>query len=146
MLRIMIFVALLVLTCGYALRRGGQPERVVAMALLASTLASAMVRADVDHRFVEMETGLLIVDALLLIVLVVVASRADRGWPLLVAGLHLVTVGAHGIKFVEPGMIPVTYAVLIALWSYPMLILLVVGTWRHHRRIRRYGADGDWSG
>lgn len=144
MLRITIFVALLILTCGYALWRGGAPERAVGTALLAATIASAMVRADVDHRFVEMETGLLIVDGLLLIVLVMVASRADRGWPLLVAGLHLVTVGAHVTKLVEPGMIPVTYALLIALWSYPMLIALGIGTWRHHCRIRRYGADRDW--
>src|SRR3546814_13014377 len=83
MRRIAIFVALLILICGYALWRGGAPERVVAMALLTATIASAMVRADVDHRFVEMETGLLIVDGLLLISLVVVASRADRGLPLL---------------------------------------------------------------
>ena len=144
MLRITIFVALLILTCGYALWRGGAPERVVAIALLAATAASAVVRVDVDQRFVEMETGLLIVDGLLLIVLVMVASRADRGWPLLVAGLHLVTVGAHVTKLVEPGMIPVTYALLIALWSYPMLIALGIGTWRHHCRIRRHGADRDW--
>ena len=144
MLRIAIFVALLILTCGYALWRGGAPERVVAMALLTATIASAMVRADVDHRFVEMETGLLIVDGLLLIVLVVVASRADRGWPLLVAGFHLVTVSAHVIKLVETAMIPVAYALLIALWSYPMLIALGIGTWRHHCRIRRHGADRDW--
>ena len=144
MLRITIFVALLILTCGYALWRGGAPERAVGTALLAATAASAVVRADVDHRFVEMETGLLIVDGVLLIVLVMVASRADRGWPLLVAGLHLVTVGAHVTKLVEPGMIPVTYALLIALWSYPMLIALGIGTWRHHCRIRRHGADRDW--
>ena len=144
MLRITIFVALLILTCGYALWRGGAPERAVGTALLAATAASAVVRADVDHRFVEMETGLLIVDGVLLIVLVMVASRADRGWPLLVAGLHLVTVGAHVTKLVEPGMIPVTYALLIALWSYPMLIALGIGTWRHHCRIRRHGTDHDW--
>lgn len=145
MLRIGFFVALLILTCGYALWRGGGPERIAATAMLAATAVSALVRADVHHRFVDMEIGLFVVDGLLLIMLVAVAMRADRGWSFIVAGFHLVTVGAHGIRLIEPGMIPVTYAVLIALWSYPMLVVLAIGTWRHQRRIRRYGTDRDWS-
>ncbi|MCY1246135.1 hypothetical protein D9M72_593410 [compost metagenome] len=145
MLRVGFFVALLILTAGYAWWRGGGPERIAAAAMLVATVVSALVRANVRHRFADVDTGLLIVDGLLLIVLVAVALRADRGWPLLVAALHLMTVGAHGIRLIEPGMIPVTYAVLIALWSYPMQVALAIGTWRHQRRIRRFGTDRDWS-
>jgi uncharacterized membrane protein YfcA len=145
MLRITIFVALLILCCGYALWRGGGPERLAAAAMLAATAASALVRAHVDHRFMETEAGLLIVDGLLLLALVAIALRADRGWPLLLAGLHLVTVGAHAVKMIDPGMIRVTYAVMLALWSYPMLIALAVGTHRHRMRLQRDGADRGWS-
>lgn len=145
MLRITIFVALLLLFCGYALWRGGAPERIAAAAMLGATFASALVRSDVDHRFIEMEMGLLLVDGLLLIVLVAIALRADRGWPLLVAGLHLVTVGTHAIKLIEPDMIRVTYAVMLAFWSYPMVITLAIGTWRHRRRLRVHGVDRAWS-
>lgn len=83
MLRIALFLAILILCCGYALWRGGAPER-----LAAATFASALVRAHVDHRFIETETGLLVVDGILLLVLIAIALKADRGWPLLVAGLH----------------------------------------------------------
>lgn len=145
MLRISIFVALLVLSSGYALWRGGAPERIAAIAMLAATVASALVRADVDHRFIEMETGLLVVDGLLLLILVAIALRADRGWPLLIAGLHLVTVGTHAIKLLEPDMIRVTYAVMLAFWSYPMVITLAIGTWRHRQRLRIHGSDRAWS-
>lgn len=145
MLRIAVFVALLLLCCGYALWRGGGPERFAASAMLSATAVSALVRASIDQRFIEMEAGLLFVDGLLLVILIAIAFRADRGWPLLVAGLHLVTVGAHVIKIVKPDMIRVTYAVMITFWSYPVLIALAAGTCRHRQRLRHHGFDRDWS-
>ena len=29
---------------------------------------------------------------------------------------------------------PLAYGAAIALWSYPILIILAIGTWRQHRR------------
>lgn len=145
MLRIVIFLILLLGTCGYALWRGGAPERIAAGAMLAATVASAIFRSDIDGRFLDLEVGLFLVDATLLAVLLVIMLRADRGWPILICALHLCTVGAHGVKFIDSEMIRVTYVVMVTAWSWPMVIALGIGTWRHRRRLAINGYDLDWS-
>jgi len=145
MLRILFFDALLVGCCGYALMRGGPPERIVGSALLAAYAATVASYSDLDGRFYGIELGTFAVDAILLLVLTSVALRADRGWPLLLAGLQLDSVGAHLLKLFDVQMIRVTYALMIAAWSYPMLIGLSLGTWRHRRRLSAQGHDLAWT-
>lgn len=145
MLRIAVFLILLLCTCGYAIWRGGAPERIAASAMLTATIASAVFRSEVDGRFLDVEVGLFLVDAMLLAVLFTVMLRADRGWPILLCALHLCTVGAHGVKLVDPEMIRVTYVIMVTAWSWPMVIALGIGTWRHRRRLLVTGHDRDWS-
>lgn len=144
-MRLMIFLMLLIGSCGYALWRGGAPERITAAALLGAAAATVLALSEIPVRFRQVEIGVLIVDLVLLIVLVGVAVRADRAWPLVMAGLHLTAVGAHFVKFVDVQMIRVTYAVSTAIWSYPMLAVLVVGTWRHRARLTAQGHDPAWT-
>jgi hypothetical protein len=143
-MRMMAFDALLLGSCFYAQLRGGAPERIVALALCTAYAATLRAYSAPLSRFDHVEIAVLMIDALLFLVLATVALRADRGWPLAVAGLHLATVGAHLAKFFDVNMIRVTYAVMIAMWSYPMLILLAIGTWRHRRRLKAHGHDQDW--
>lgn len=145
MLRIAIFLILLLGVCIYALWRGGAPERIAAASMLAATVASAIFRSEVETRFMGVEVGLFIIDTLLLIVLSAIMLRADRGWPILVCALHLCTVGAHAVKFLDPTMVRVTYVVMGVAWSWPMVIGLGVGTWRHRKRLLANGNDRDWS-
>lgn len=145
MLRLALFIALLLACCGYALARGGTPERIVAASLLTAYVATILGYAELSIRFDQVEVAVLAVDGLLLAVLVAVALRADRLWPLMVAGLHLASVGAHLLKIFDINMIRVTYALLIAVWSYPMLVLLALGTWRHRRRLQSQGYDLAWT-
>lgn len=144
-MRMIIFNALLLGSCSYALLRGGAPERIVGGSLLTACAATLLSYSELSTRFDHVEMAVFTVDAILLCVLVAVALRADRLWPLFVAGLHISTVGAHLIKFFDLNMIRVTYAVMIAGWSYPMLALLAIGTWRHRRRLKIHGHDHPWT-
>ncbi len=141
---VLLFNALLALSCGYALWRGGLPERIVSGALVLAALATTVSYSPVAVRFRAVELGLLATDLMLLAILVVVALRADRAWPLALAALQLDTVGAHLAKAIDGEVIEVTYALMISVWSYPMLILLAIGTWRHRRRLARHGYDLGW--
>lgn len=145
MLRIAIFLILLLGVCIYSLWRGGAPERIAAASVLAATVATAVFRSEVETRFMNVEVGIFIIDTLLLIVLSAIMLRADRGWPILVCALHLCTVGAHAVKYIDPTMVRVTYVVMGVAWSWPMVIALGVGTWRHRRRLLALGYDRDWS-
>jgi hypothetical protein len=132
-----LFWALLLLSCGYALWRGRSDERAVGLICLAATLATRFAVSPIGVRYNSVEGGLLLIDAAVLIGFVAVALRSNRFWPLWVAGLQLTSSTAHLMKAIDERLLPMAYGAAIALWSYPILIILAIGTWRGHRRARR---------
>lgn len=136
LLRLILFNALLAAACGYALWRGRSDERLTATVCLAATLASFVLAAPSTHRYTSVEGGVLIVDVFTLGAFAYVALRSDRFWPLWISGLQLTTSIAHFLKAAEPDLVPIAYAAAGRLWSYPILIILAVGTWRTSRRLR----------
>jgi len=135
--RYYFFGALLLLTCGYALYRGGRYERLVALTCLVATFASVGLHAPPNLRYVGIENGDLLVDSVVLIAFVVIALRSDRFWPLWVAGLQLTMNVAHLLKAIDPSLLPAAYEAAERFWSYPILVILAVGTLRAHRRALR---------
>ena len=141
----MMFDALLVACCGYAFLRGGAPERIAGGSFIVAYLTTLASYSASTVRFYRVEQAVLATDFILLLVLVGLALRADRGWPMVVAGLQLDTVGAHLVRGMDLQVIRVAYALMLAIWSYPMLLVLAVGTFRHQRRLKEQGYDLAWT-
>jgi len=97
-------------------------------------------------KFDHMEAAIFVVDVAALGAFLILSLFADRFWPLWITGIHLVGVATHAAKLLDPMVVPWAYAVTQALWSYPILLLIVIGAVRHQKRLRRYGADNSWSG
>ena len=131
-----LFWPLLILACGYALVRGGRSERTVAIVCILATLVSMNVHPS-HGRYAAVDWGELTVDFVVLATFVAVALQSDRFWPLWLAGFQLTSSFAHIFKAMDPDLIPHAYAAAIRFWSYPMLLVLLVGTWRAHRRRTR---------
>ena len=151
--RYYIFLALLVLTCGYALWRGRSDERIVAAICLLAVVATRFAISPLSTRYSGIENGLLIIDLLMLAGFVGIALRSQRFWPLWVAGLQLTNSMAHLMKAIDVDLMPVAYRVAAVFWSYPILIILAIGTWRSRKRHLAQGATDDppadsaeWSG
>jgi len=129
----------------YILARGGAPERAgIIIAIVASVLTVVAGTREIAARFTSMETGIFVVDLCALAAFLVLAARADRYWPLWVAGVHMVGVVTHGAMVIDPTMVPRVYAFAQALWCYPILAVMVIGTIRHRRRLARDGVDRSW--
>ncbi len=143
--RVWIFNALQVAVTVYAVWRGGAPERLVGVALLVAAMATRVFHLMGATMFVDVEIGIMTVDLVLLGVMIAITLTADRFWPAWVTALHALGTGAHLAKAINPDVIRLAYAVMSVVWSYPILILLIVGTLRHSRRIRSQGRDLDWS-
>ena len=77
---------------------------------------------------------MLLVDFAVLAGFVTVALRSNRFWPLWVAGLQLTTSIGHVLKGIDQDLLPRAYGAALQFWSYPILIILAVGTFRRHRR------------
>ena len=136
MLRLFIFSALLFGTCGYAWVRGRSDERIVALTCVTATIASLAVISSLTTLYSGLEVGVLIVDMATLAAFTFVALRSERYWPLWVSGLQLTTSISHLLKVIDPTLLPIAYSAAARMWSYPILIILAVGTWRSQRRRR----------
>jgi hypothetical protein len=131
----LLYWTLLALTCGYALSRGRADERITAIVCVLASILTAAVLSPLHTRYTGIETGELLIDVATLGVFVFVALRSDRFWPLWIAGLQLTTSMSHLLKAVDLDLWPKAYAAAEKFWSYPILIILVIATWRGHRRM-----------
>lgn len=134
MLRLVIFNALLLGACGYAWFKGRADERLVAAICVIASIVSLIVISSFASLYSGLEVGVLIVDLITLGGFTFVALRSDRFWPLWISGLQLTTSVAHLLKVVDPTLLPIAYSAAARMWSYPILIILAVGTWRGQRR------------
>jgi hypothetical protein len=75
-----------ILVCGYALWRGGIPERIASAVLLADWLVTPII--DVNSDLMQIHLGVFAFDAILGIVLLVLALKSDRYWPLWMTGFQ----------------------------------------------------------
>jgi hypothetical protein len=136
------YTILLILCWTHAMLKGGPPERIGATVLaLGSFLTVAALPNWVGH-VGSVEVGILVVDLTCLAAFAVLALRADRFWPIWVTAL--VGVGALGHLarwFDGPEISTRVYAMSLAIWSYPMLALVAIGTFNHQRRVARKAAS-----
>jgi hypothetical protein len=145
MLPVEIFYAILALCCLYAAFRGGPPERIGAAIFLGAAILTTAALSAPSARWGTVEAGVFAVDVVMLAALIGLALSAERLWPLWVTALQLIGTAGHAAKLASPEVIREAYAFVMAFWSYPMLSLLVFGTWSHQRRLAKFGVDRSWS-
>jgi hypothetical protein len=127
---------MLFLCCGYALWRGRHDERVVAVAAIGASLATTVFIRLTKGNFATFEAGILLIDVVVMATFLYVALTSSRFWPLYVAGLQLTTLLAHIFRLISNDLVPMAYAAAERFWSYPIMIILVIGAYRHHRRVQ----------
>ena len=127
------FVVLLAV-CAYAFVRGRSDERTVATICVIASIASVAVISPLASRYSQVEAGVFIVDLATFAGFTFVALRSERFWPLWVAGLQLTTLMSHAFKLGRLDLMPQAYAAAARFWVYPIFVIIVIGTWRSHRR------------
>ena len=139
------FLALLVLCTLYALWAGGAPEQIAATVYAVSVAATFLIVTAHHQRWLNLEVGAFVVDAATFLAFIVISLRADRFWPLWVTAFLGIGVLGHVAKLVMPDTFWRAYAVVLTIWSYPILALMALGTFLHRRRLKHCGADKSWT-
>lgn len=143
-----VFLALLIACSAYVFVKGGGPERVgmaIYVAGAALTYLTYLAVSAPSSVFRGVEVGVLIPDVVTFLAFILLALRANRFWPLWVSALLGVPVVGHVARLLAPQVIPWAYAVVLSIWSYPILLVMVGATWTHQRRLTRNGADPSWT-
>ena len=128
------YYAVLFVVCAYAFLRGRTDERIVASIFIVASVGSALVAPSVATIFSRIESGILLIDLAAFAGFTFVALRSNRFWPLWIAGLQLTTLVGHLLKAIELDLMPQAYAAAARFWVYPIFLILVIGTWRSHKR------------
>lgn len=133
----LIYLATLLIICGYALWRGERPERFAALIMITGSLASIPAAALIKATWVSPELGILGVDLIVLGLFVALSLWSDRFWPMWITGFQLTSVAIHLATMAELTIVPKAYAMAQAFWAYPMLCALLIGTWNVHRKAKK---------
>lgn len=130
------FIFGMLAACGIAAWWGGRDERLAALAL---ALASLITPLAVSRHWAGPELGVILVDGALFAALVYIAIGSKAFWPMWAAGFQLCGLAVHLAAAISPKMLPAAYAETLAVWSYAVIVTLLVGTLlesgvRHGRR------------
>ncbi len=133
-----IWTASMLAVAAFALRRGGWPERTIAFGMVADSIASGILQNTRDWGAPQWAD--LSIDIAYLIVMVWVALRSDRMWPLWAAGFQLVSVAIYLARLADVNVGALAPYRATVIWSYLILGVITVGTWLH-RRSPTHGAS-----
>lgn len=122
---------ILLLVSGAAFWKGGSEERLTAACLLMNVTATVVLR---DPSWPHLQRAAFGADLVQLAVLLWIALRSAKYWPLAAAGFHLLTVLTHIAKMIDPGLHQWAYITAIVIWTYLLIAALGVGTWNTWRR------------
>lgn len=142
---------LILLACAiYCLWRGGWTERVGVVLAVAASVLSRLAQLMSDTAWIAPQIGIACIDVVMLSALVALALTSDRFWPIWASSFHLVGLSTHLAKAVDTQIVPLAYSLLSGFWGYPVLGLMVLGSYQHHREalrdeLRRQGASARFS-
>lgn len=125
-------LAVLLACCGLATWRGRWVERVAAMAMTAAWFVSPLVQD--DQQTLGAQSGVLVVDILLLLVLLYLALTSDRWWTMAAVAFQGVGALVHLAAAIDKQIIPRAYYVAGSLLSYLVMGALLIGAWNAGRR------------
>lgn len=132
----LVWLTCMTLVSGFALWRGGRPERLVSIANVAAWFLTPLA-----HQWLDPNWGVFAVDLAFLAVLLWLALTTDRTWLLFAAAFQLLGVVIHVAIAVDRSVMALAYMRGVVIWSYLVLASLGVGTWLYARQ-RRERPDG----
>lgn len=144
-IQVLLVLSLIVLGTFAAYSRGGPPER------FAAVLLAGLVLVDTVYHLLFGPSGFdrvdpwhVFLDVTMLGLLMWLALRANRIWPLFVAAAQLLSVTGHIAVLVQPDGMRRAYWAMTQIPQYIQLTALLAGAIAHARRERMIGPYRSW--
>jgi len=124
-MRVATYLVLLVLAAGSALLFGTREEKWVGATMLAGNLLTMALEHAVGEKFASVFPLYFALDACLAVVLCIIAVRFPCWVAICVAALQVNGTLGHLVKLVAIDTIPFSYAFLLRVWAWPMVLALL---------------------
>ena len=136
-----LYLAFLIATLVYALRKGGKDEQRGILTIVVGALFSEIASTMPADRGGP-QIGVMVIDILVFIVFLAIAYRSKKFWPIWAAASQLVAVLTHWAVILDPSIVRTAYAAAQPFWVFPMLAAIALGTRAHQRSLRDAAANG----
>lgn len=120
-----VSAVLALLVCGFALWRGGPPERWTAAVIILGWFSSPLVEA---AQVVAPQWGVFWVDVAGLFAFALLLTLYRRLWMIALTAFQTLAVTSHWAMLIDHRITMNTYLVGLAVWSLGLLLALFVGT------------------
>lgn len=144
MVNVAVFYSCLLGLVLYASARGGGPERAAAAILALSAATDKVVLLLSGGRFAQWLPWLFTLDILTFGAVTIIAVRAERRWPMVMAAFLLVGVELQLGVWIAPVLNSQIYKLAHAYSAYPVMLVLLVGIYRHAQR-SQVQPERDWT-
>ena len=144
-MRLMLGFGFYAIAIGFALIRGGRPER-----WFAGVMISMLMIDRLGHLLLgDLNRGAinslhLVIDLVSFGGMVLVMMRARRLWPIWACSFQLLSLASHATRAMSAKLPPVIPDMLGIAPSYLICASLITGTVLHRARLKRHGNDPSW--
>ncbi|GAA3996790.1 hypothetical protein [Sphingomonas humi] len=142
MLRVTFYFTFLIGVAALAFWRGRREERLAALVCVVGTALTVVTADPRAVRFASFGTIAFVIDLGVFLAFLAIALRSERFWPLWVAGLQLTAATIHPMMLISPVLAGRVFGAALAFWSYPILLLIAIGTLRT-QTVERWRAEAD---
>jgi len=142
---VLVVLGLSAAIIGFAVRRGGQPEKFGAAVIALNLCIDLAVRQWAGRwDFTAFSTTRFVIDLAEFGLLFFLAMNANRVWPIFSAAAQLVAIGGSLAVLRSDGGMQVAYWAVTQLPLFGQLAALMIGTFLHSRRQAVIGPYRDW--
>ncbi len=122
------------LVTGFAMWKGGRPERFAGLFMLVTTIAAFLLP---DRRWSDVQFAVMWLDTFQFVVFVGLALYADRWWPMFSAAVQGICVLLHLAFWAQMKITSFVYMTGLNIVGHILLLTLLIGTVSYLRRQTR---------
>ncbi|WOF43580.1 hypothetical protein KNJ79_01025 [Sphingopyxis indica] len=126
------YYAVLLLTVGVALARGGPLEKWAALTALVASVSTTIVSP--APQWTHVEVNIFAIDLIALASFWLIALKTRRFWPYWITGWQLIAIFGHLQKLMFVEILARPYALLSMYISYPILFVILYASGSSGRR------------
>lgn len=128
-MRVEVYLLLLVAATGSATIFGTRGEKWLGGTILGGNLLTMLMERLLGETFASVSFGYLALDAALAAILCAIAVRFPSWVAICVAAFQINGTLGHLVKLLAMHTIPFSYAFLLKVWAWPMVIALLAARW-----------------